>query len=190
MMGRHSFLVGPAIFALVVSNAVHGETTPVDPKAWRVMTLMDLQLVGPQQAFQAGIWSDLIAKNNAVQAAPAGKVARPASIGNAPVSAGFVTIRNAQVVVVLSILGAPRLCEPLASAGTVLRCPMRIIRFENGKSTMREGRGCFAAGKAGSNEPAAYTSYDTATRMIRLGVLSGSSAVEGCSQSVPVRESE
>lgn len=179
-----------ALCVLLVSSAVQGETAPVDPRDWRLMSLMDLRLVGPEQAFHAGVWADLIAKNNQAQAVSGSKTAQPISIGNAPVSTTFVTIRSAQAVVVLSILGAPRLCEPLPNSRAVLRCPMRLVRFENGKSTMREGRGCFAKGKVGSNEPAAYTSYDTTTRMIRLGVLSGSSAVEGCSQSVPVRESE
>jgi hypothetical protein len=172
------------------SSSLHGESPHDDAKAWRAMTLMDLELVAPQQAFHAEIWNDLIARNNAAQAGAAAKTPRPLSIRNAPARAVFATVRSPQVVVVLSILGAPRLCEPLPNSTSVLRCPMRLIRFENGKSSMREGQGCFAVGKPGSNEPAAYASYDTSARMIRLGVLTGSSAVEGCSQSVPVKESE
>jgi len=183
-------LVAPVLCASIFSSAVRSESHSDDPKAWRAMTVMDLQLVGPQQAFHAGIWNDLISNNNAAQVAAAAKTPNLLSIGNPPARAVFVTVRSPQVVVVLSILGAPRLCEPLSGSTSVLRCPMRLIRFENGKSSMREGRGCFAGGKPGSNEPAAYASYDTSSRMIRLGVLTGSSAVEGCSQSVPVRESE
>lgn len=189
-MARHAFLVVPTLCASIFSSEVRSESPHDDPKAWRAMTVMDLQLVGPQQAFHVGVWNDLIARNNVAEAGAATKTPRPPSIRNAPAQTAFITIRSPQVVVVLSILGATRLCEPISGSTSVLRCPMRLIRFENGKSSMREGRGCFAGGKPGSSEPAAYASYDTATRMIRLGVLAGSSAVEGCSQSVPVRESE
>lgn len=189
-MARCVCLLVSALCTSIFSTAVRSDSPPDDAMAWRAMTVMDLQLVGPQQVFHAGMWNDLIAKNNAAQAGAAAKTPRPLSIRNAPAQTVFITVRSPQIVVVLSILGAGRLCEPLRNSTSVLRCPMRLIRFENGKSSMREGRGCFAGGKPGSSEPAAYASYDTSARMIRLGVLAGSSAVEGCSQSVPVKESE
>lgn len=174
--------------ALIIS-ARAGE----DPKAWRLMVISDLTLPGPQQATLVGIWADQIAANNQ----RAGRLqmstqAPKATVlpANVHARAASVVVRSPDVVLQLSLFEAHGACESVGSSSGVLRCPLRLVRFEKGATTIREGRGCFAAGKAGSVDPVAYASYDPATHMIRLGVIARGEAVEGCSQSVPVKESQ
>ncbi len=185
---------------VVVSGAVSLLCTPIisarageDPKAWRPMLISDLTLPGPQQASLVGIWADRIAANNQrVGRLPMVGQAPKATVlpANAPARAASVVVRSADVVVQLSLFEARGACDDIGSTSNVFRCPMRLVRFEKGTTTIREGRGCFAAGKPGSVDPVAYASYDSTTHVIRLGVIARGEAVEGCSQSVSVKESQ
>jgi hypothetical protein len=185
-LARSGFIMSLVVAAGGV-EPVLAQVGATDLKSWRLMTLVDLRLVGPQQAPYAAIWNDLISRNNARFQA-----SRPASVvRNAPAVAANVIIRSPQVTVVLSILHAQVFCERVPASAEVWRCPMRLARFENGQTSILEGKGCFATGKPGAALPIAYASYDMSSRAIRLGVIFEGKAVEGCSQSVPVkRESE
>ena len=161
-----------------------------DPKTWRPMVLVDLRLVGPRQAPYAGIWADLIAANNERTRKRIPNLAPVSLAGNAPAQTANIVIRSPEVTILLSIFHAAALCEAVAGSTAVFRCPMRLVRYERGTSSIREGKACFAVQAPGGGGAAAYASYDVPARSIRLGVLQGASAVEGCSQSVPVKESE
>lgn len=161
-----------------------------DPKTWRPMVLVDLRLVGPRQALYAGIWADLIATNNERIRKRSPNLAPVSLAGNAPAQTANIVIRSPEVTILLSIFHAAGFCEPLAGSTAVFRCPMRLVRYERGTSSIREGKACFAVREPRGSGAAAYASYDVTARSIRLGVLQGASAVEGCSQSVPVKESE
>lgn len=161
-----------------------------DPKAWRPMMLVDLRLVGPRQAPYAGIWADLIAANNERIRKRSPNLAPVSLAGNAPTQTANIVIRSPEVTILLSIFHAAGFCESVAGLTAVFRCPMRLVRYERGTSSIREGKACFAVQEPGGGGAAAYASYDVPARSLRLGVLQGTSAVEGCSQSVPVKESE
>ena len=161
-----------ALIGTIFAGSAQSQTLLSDPKFWRPMSIIDLRLVGPQQAPHATIWADLIAKNNALARGPVSQKPAPVSLGNATATVASVTVRSPDVTVILGVLYAPRLCEPLPSGGGTFRCPMRLARFEHGRSTIREGTACFAAGKQGEANPVAFASYDPGARMIRLGVLS------------------
>ena len=101
--------------------------------------------------------------------------------------AANLVIRSPETVVMLSILQVEGACERRPVAPQVWICPMRLVRFDAQGTTIREGKACFVDVPAGSAAPRAYASYDPGSRAIRLGVVVGREAVEGCSQSVPVR---
>lgn len=151
-------------------------------KAWRPLTMVDLRLVGPNQMPTARLWHD--------------KLVAPAKTNSAPINspkggqtamAANLVIRSPDTVVMLSILQAEGACEPRPVAPQVWICPMRFARFDSIGTTIREGKACFVGASAGGAAPRAYASYDPSSRAIRLGVVAGGEAVEGCSQSVPVR---
>lgn len=168
-----------AIFgASAVSVRAQGEPHPA--KAWRAMTMIDLRLIGPSQSPTARLWHDRIA----VSSSPTSSRLPP---GGRSATAANVVIRSPDVVVMLSILHADRTCDSRPVAPEVWRCAMRLVRFDARGTTIREGTACFAHGAGRPEAPGAYASYDASTRMVRLGVLAGREAVEGCSQSVPVR---
>lgn len=154
------------------------------------MVLVDLRLVGPRQAPYAGIWADLIAGNNERTRKRTPSLAPISLAGNAPAQTANIVIRSPEVTILLSIFHAAGFCEAVAGSKAVFRCPMRLVRYERGASSIREGKACFAVREPGRGAAAAYASYDVTARALRLGVLQGTSAVEGCSQSVPVKESE
>lgn len=160
--------------------AVRAEGEPHPAKAWRAMTMIDLRLIGPSQSSTARLWHDRLAAN----ASPTASRLPP---GGRAITAANVVIRSPDVVVMLSILHADRTCDPRPVAPEVWRCAMRLVRFDARGTTIREGTACFAHGTGKPEAPRAYASYDASTRMVRLGVLAGREAVEGCSQSVPVR---
>lgn len=160
-----------------------------DPKTWRSMVLVDLRLVGPRQAPYAGIWADLIAGNNERIRKLSPSPALVSLAGNAPAQTANIVVRSPEVVILLSIFHAAGLCEEVAGSTAVVRCPMRLVRYERGASSIHEGKACFAVREPGGGA-VAYASYDVTARALRLGVLQRASAVEGCSQSVPVKESE
>ncbi len=87
----------------------------------------------------------------------------------------------------LSILQVEGACERRPVAPQVWICPMASCALDAQGTTIREGKACFVDASAGSAAPRAYASYDPGSRAIRLGVVVGGEAVEGCSQSVPVR---
>lgn len=156
---------------------------PAHPaKAWRPLTIVDLRLVGPTQLPTARLWHDRLGVPSRSQNAPLG-----ATIGGQAAMAANLVIRSPETVVMLSILQFEGACEPRAVAPQVLICPMRLARFDSNGTTIREGKACFVAASAGGAAPRAYASYDPSSRAIRLGVVVGGEAVEGCSQSVPVR---
>lgn len=101
--------------------------------------------------------------------------------------AANLVIRSPETVVMLSILQVEGVCEPRPVAPQVWICPMRLIRFDPSGTTIREGKACFVGASPGGAAPRAYASYDPRSRAIRLGVVVGGEAVDGCSQSVPVR---
>lgn len=178
-----------ALCVCFASGATRAEPAG-DPKTWRPMMLVDLRLVGPRQAPYAGIWADLIAGNNERTRKRSPSLAPVSLAGNAPAQTANIVIRSPEVTILLSIFHAAGFCESVAGSTAVVRCPMRLVRYERGASSIREGKACFAIREPGGGGAAAYASYDVPARSLRLGVLQGASAVEGCSQSVPVKESE
>lgn len=163
-------------------TASRAENEPHPAKAWRPLTMVDLRLVGPNQMPTARLWHDRLGVPSRSKSAPLG-----ATIGGQAAMAANLVIRSPEVVVMLSILQVEGACEPRAVAPQVLICPMRLLRFDPQGTTIREGKACFVDASAGSAAPRAYASYDPTTRVIRLGVVAGGEAVDGCSQSVPVK---
>jgi hypothetical protein len=166
----------------ISATAAPAENALRAAKSWQRMTMVDLRLVGPNQLPTARLWHDRF------PSIPQSKGSPQFSPMNAmPATAANIVIRSPAVVVMLSILQMDGACDPRPAAKQVWRCPMRIVRFEPSGTTIREGKACFAGGMSGGDAPHAYASYDPATRAIRLGVLAGGEAVEGCSQTVPVK---
>lgn len=151
-------------------------------KAWRTLTMVDLRLVGPSQLPTARLWHDRLSGSLRSRSAPF-----RSSVGGQAAMAANIVIRSPETVVMLSILQVEGACELLPVAPKVLICPMRLVRFDSNGTTIREGKACFVGASAGGAAPRAYASYDPSSRAIRLGVVAGGEAVEGCSQSVPVR---
>jgi len=163
-------------------TASRAENEPHPAKAWRPLTMVDLRLVGPNQMPTARLWHDRLGVPSRSKSAPLG-----ATIGGQAAMAANLVIRSPEVVVMLSILQVEGACEPLPVAPQVWRCPMRLMRFDPVGTTIREGKACFVSASVGGAGPRSYASYDPRSRAIRLGVEVGGEAVEGCSQSVPVR---
>jgi hypothetical protein len=174
-----SLAMGMQGTALTTSRA-ENEAHPV--KAWRPLTMVDMRLVGPSQLPTARLWHDRLSGSMRSKSAPLSSTA-----GSRAALAANVVIRSPETVVMLSILQLEGACEPLPVAPQVLICPMRLVRFDPQGTTIREGKACFVGASAGGAGPRAYASYDPRSRAIRLGVVVGGEAVEGCSQSVPVR---
>lgn len=174
-----SLAMGMLGTALTMSIA---ENEPHPAKAWRPLTMVDLRLVGPNQIPTARLWHDRLGVASRSNSAPLG-----ATIGGQAAMAANLVIRSPEVVVMLSILQIEGACEPRTVAPQVLICPMRLVRFDPQGTTIREGKACFVDGRTSNAAPRAYASYDPSSRAIRLGVVVGGEAVEGCSQSVPVR---
>jgi hypothetical protein len=151
-------------------------------KAWRPLTMVDLRVVGPNQLPTARLWHDRLSGSLRSKSAPLGS-----PLGGHVAMASNIVVRSPETVVMLSILQVEGACEPRPVAPQVWRCPMRLVRFDPNGTTIREGKACFVDGKTGNAAPRAYASYDPINRVIRLGVMAGGEAVEGCSQSVPVR---
>lgn len=162
------------------SSRAESEAHPA--KAWRPLTMVDLGLVGPNQIPTARLWHDKLAVPEKSKSAPL-----TSPMGGQAAMAANIVIRSPETVVMLSILQVEGACEPRAVAPQVLICPMRLARFDSNGTTIREGKACFVAASASSATPRAYASYDPSSRAIRLGVVVGGEAVEGCSQSVPVK---
>lgn len=158
------------------------ESEPHPAKAWRTLTMVDLRLVGPSQLPTARLWQDRLAVSSRSRSAP---LSSP--IGGQAAMAANLVIRSPEAVVMLSILRVEGACEPRPVEPQVWICPMRLVRFDSNGTTIREGKACFVAASAGGAAPRAYASYDPSSRAIRLGIVVGGEAVEGCSQSVPVR---
>lgn len=169
-------MLGTAPTPSRAENAAH------PAKAWRPLTMVDLRLVGPSQLPTARLWHDKLAVSSSSKIAP---LSSP--LGRQAALAANIVIRSPETVVMLSILQVEGACEPLPVAPQVLICPMRLVRFDPNGTTIREGKACFVGASAGGAGPRAYASYDPRSRAIRLGVVVGGEAVEGCSQSVPVR---
>jgi hypothetical protein len=174
-----SMAVGMLGTAPTMSRA---ENEPHPAKAWRPLTMVDLRLVGPSQLPTARLWHDRLAVFSRSKSGP---LSSP--LGSQAALAANIVIRSPETVVMLSILQVEGACEPLPVAPQVLICPMRLVRFDPQGTTIREGKACFVGASAGGAGPRAYASYDPRSRAIRLGVVVGGEAVEGCSQSVPVR---
>jgi hypothetical protein len=174
-----SLAMGMQGTALTTSRA-ENEVHPA--KAWRPLTMVDLRLVGPSQLPTARLWHDRLAAPSKTNSAPF-----TSSMGGQAAIAANLAIRSPETVVMLSILRAEGVCEPRPVAPQVLICPMRLVRFDPNGTTIREGKACFVGASAGGAAPRAYASYDPGSRAIRLGVVVGGEAVEGCSQSVSVR---
>jgi hypothetical protein len=174
-----SLAVGMLGMAPAMSRA-ESEAHPA--KAWRTLTMVDLRLVGPTQLPTARLWHDRLAVSSRSKSAPLNL-----SVGGQAALAANIVIRSPETVVMLSILQVEGACEPRPVAPQVWRCPMRLLRFDPQGTTIREGKACFVGTSAGGAAPRAYASYDPSSRAIRLGVVVGGEAVEGCSQSVPVR---
>ncbi|WP_284180198.1 hypothetical protein [Rhabdaerophilum sp. SD176] len=174
-----SLAMGMQCAAPAISRA---ESEPHPAKAWRPLTMVDLRLVGPNQLPTARLWHDRLAAFSKSKSAPLNS-----SLGGQSAMAANVVIRSPEVVVMLSILQVEGACEPRPVAPQVLICPMRLVRFDPNGTTIREGKACFVGASAGGAGPRAYASYDPRSRAIRLGVVAGGEAVDGCSQSVPVR---
>jgi hypothetical protein len=151
-------------------------------KAWRTLTMVDLRLIGPSQLPTARLWHDRLAVPSRSKSAP---LSSP--LGSQAALAANIVIRSPEAVVMLSILQVEGACEPRPVAPQVLICPMRLMRFDPQGTTIREGKACFVDGRTSNAGPRAYASYDPINRVIRLGVVAGGEAVEGCSQSIPVR---
>ncbi len=174
-----SLAIGMLGSALTTSSA----ESKADPaKAWRSLTMVDLRLVGPNQLPTARLWHDKLAVSSSSKSAP---LSSP--LGSQAALAANVVIRSPETVVMLSVLQVEGACEPLPVAPQVLICPMRLVRFDPQGTTIREGKACFVDGRTSNAAPRAYASYDPINRVIRLGVVAGGEAVEGCSQSVPVK---
>lgn len=163
-------------------NTSRAESEAHPAKAWRTLTMVDLRLVGPTQLPTVRLWHDRLAVSSRSKSAPFSS-----SVGGQAAMAANIVIRSPDTVVMLSILQVVGACEARPVAPQVWRCPMRLARFDSKGTTIREGKACFVDGKTGNAAPRAYASYDPINRVIRLGVVAGGEAVEGCSQSIPVR---
>ena len=166
----------------VAANTSLAESESHPAKAWRTLTMVDLRLVGPSQLPTARLWHDRLSGSLRSKSAPLSSTA-----GRQAALAANIVIRSPETVVMLSILQVEGACELRPVAPKVLICPMRLVRFDSNGTTIREGKACFVGASAGGAAPRAYASYDPSSRAIRLGVVVGGEAVEGCSQSIPVR---
>ncbi len=156
------------------------------------MSYANLQSPSPQSATYSDIWKDAIDVNNRAYKARGDQ--RFAN-GNAPVTEAHFVIWSAGRSVVLSVLNTAISCStkqvsPDARA-TVKLCPMRIAIFEGVQvRTMDGGSGCFLELEGGARPDreasAAYASYDTTSKTVKIGVIVNHKAVEGCSKSIPL----
>lgn len=163
-------------------TASQAEPPPNSAKTWKPMTMVDLRLIGPNQLPTARLWHDRLAAKS-----KSNDALLSSSIRGVSAIAANIVIRSPEVIVLLSVLRIDGACDPRPVAPQVWRCPMRLARFDPNGPTIREGKACFAGGNESGAAPRGYASYDPASRTIRLGVIAGGEAVEGCSQSVPVR---
>lgn len=166
----------------IAPTSSRAENEPHPAKAWRPLTMVDLRVVGPNQLPTARLWHDRLAVFSRSKSGP---LSSP--LGSQAALAANIVIRSPESVVMLSILQVEGACEPRPVAPQVSICPMRLVRFDPQGTTIREGKACFVDGRTSNAAPRAYASYDPSSRAIRLGVVFGGEAVEGCSQSVPVR---
>jgi hypothetical protein len=179
------------MMAGLCSGARAQSLTP-DPGAWRPMSYANLQNPSPRSATYSDIWKDAIDANN--RAYMARGDLRFAN-GNAPVTEAHFVIWSASRSVVLSVLNTAIACSTKQVApdarATVKLCPMRIAIFEGVQvRTMDGGSGCFLELEAGARPDrkasAAYASYDTESKTVKIGMILNHQAVEGCSKSIPL----
>jgi len=171
------------LLALPWASVALATDDPTNPRAWRPMVVTDLKLPGPASSVYAQLWADLITRNNDISA----KSGTRRLVGNAPIREAHVVVRNAATVATLSILSAPSLCQPHNGSSLVQACPLRVVVYRNGSSTIREAVACFAAINPAEGT-GNYASYDVEARTIRIGTLLRHDAVEGCSKNIPVSE--
>ncbi len=180
------------VMMIDLTAAAHPQSLTADPGAWRPMSYANLQIPAPQTATYLDIWKDAIDANNRAYKA---RGDQRFSNGNAPVTEAHFVIWSASRSVVLSVLNTAIACSikqvaPDARA-TVKLCPMRIAIFEGVQvRTLDGGSGCFlelAGGVRVDREAsAAYASYDTASKTVKIGMIVDHQAVEGCSKSIPL----
>ena len=156
------------------------------------MSYANLQNPSPQSATYNDIWKDAIDANNRAYKA---RGDQRFSSGNAPVTEAHFVIWSASRSVVLSVLNTAIACSTKQVApdarATVKLCPMRIAVFEGVHvRTMDGGSGCFLELEGGvrpdREASAAYASYDTASKTVKIGMIVNHQAVAGCSKSIPL----
>jgi hypothetical protein len=184
-------LVAGVMVTALCASARAQSLTP-DPGAWRPMSYANLQNPSSQSATYSDIWKDAIDANNRAYKA---RGDQRFTNGNAPVTEAHFVIWSASRSVVLSVLNTAIACSTKQVApdarATVKLCPMRIAIFEGVQvRTMDGGSGCFLELEAGvrpdREASAAYASYDTESKTVRIGMILNHQAVDGCSKSIPL----
>lgn len=164
------------------------------PEKWRPVVYRDLQIPGPSDAPFAGIWADMIAKNNRRYAAAGDS---RFAVGNAPAREAHFVVRGGDKVAMVSVLNTATACKTItvdaATNINVKMCPMRLAFWQGPRGNVRQAQGCYLEPGAQpgrfSPDPAyavSYASYDVAEKAIKLGVILAHKAVEQCSQIVPL----
>jgi hypothetical protein len=190
---------GPRVLIALAVSAVptvaQAQATSHDPKRWRPVVYADLQLPNETTLPYASLWADELKRNNDAYRA---KGDRRWLVANAPASESHVVIRSPERVIALSVLHTLTACRALrtdtVTRATLKSCPMRLVVYQGGTSSVSDaGRGCFIeyGVRTDGGEPdmvrnASLTSYDTASRTIRAGVVFAGQAVDECQFHVAV----
>ena len=181
--------------SLIIASYGHAQEITPDPQAWRPLAYADLQRPSDVTRTYADIWRDAIEENNRVYLSRGDTRFRDA---NAPVTEAHFVIWSPSKSVVLSVLNTATGCTlkevRTAARSTVKLCPLRVAIYEGVTvRTMEGGQACFlelAVPPAGSppepSRAAAYGSYDSAAKVVKVGLVIEGRAVDGCSLNVPL----
>jgi hypothetical protein len=184
-------------FAPVALAQTQAQTPPPatqSPKSWRPVAYADLQLPSAATQSFADIWADAIAANNAAYLK---RGDARFQVGNAPVTESHAVVRSPSRTAVVSVLNTATGCKTIASDAsghaTLKRCPMRVAAFGGARNLVGDaGEGCFieyAPPANASLDPSrnvAVSSYDPASRTIRVGVVFARKIVDDCQINVSV----
>ena len=192
-----NLLILPGLAVMIgnptIAPAPEPSLTP-NPDKWRPAVYRDLQIPGPLDAPFAGVWADMIDKNNRSYAA-AGDTRYV--VANAPVREAHFIVRGGDKIAMVSVLNIATACKTIATDVAaninVKMCPMRLAFWQGPRGSVRQALGCYLepGAEPGNFTPdpsyaVSYASYDVATKSIKLGVILAHKAVEKCSQIVPL----
>ena len=191
---RRGAVAAPLAAALSLSVGVAQELTP-DPRAWRPLAYADLRQPTAETRTYADLWRDAIEENNRAYLARGDTRFRAA---NAPAIEAHFVIWSARKSVVLSILDTATGCtlkeQHAAARASVKLCPLRVAIYEGVQvRTMDGGQACFVERAAPSTgeaidptRAAAYASYDTAAKVVKVGLVIDHRAVGDCARDIPL----